>query len=62
MGDRMADSGADIVISQHTHAVGVEERYNGAYLLYGSLVLKNVNQKIREIFRITGDIGHLDIR
>ena len=32
---RMADSGADIVISQHTHAVGEEERYNGAYLLYG---------------------------
>ena len=32
---RMADSGADVVISQHTHAVGEEERYNGAYLLYG---------------------------
>lgn len=32
---RMADSGADIVISQHTHAVGEEERYNGSYLLYG---------------------------
>lgn len=32
---RMADSGADVVISQHTHAIGEEERYNGAYLLYG---------------------------
>ncbi len=32
---RMADNGADVVISQHTHAVGEEERYNGAYLLYG---------------------------
>lgn len=32
---RMADSGADVIISQHTHAVGEEERYNGAYLLYG---------------------------
>lgn len=32
---RMADSGADVVISQHTHAVGEEERYHGAYLLYG---------------------------
>ena len=32
---RMADSGADVVISQHTHAVGEEERYQGAYLLYG---------------------------
>ena len=28
----------------------------------GSFVLKNVNQKIREIFRITGYIGYLDIR
>lgn len=32
---RMADSGADIIISQHTHAIGLEEHYNGAYLLYG---------------------------
>lgn len=32
---RMADNGADIIISQHTHAVGEEEWYNGAYLLYG---------------------------
>lgn len=32
---RMADSGADVVISQHTHAIGEEEHYNNAYLLYG---------------------------
>ncbi len=32
---RMADNGADVVISQHTHAVGEEERYKNAYLLYG---------------------------
>ena len=32
---RMADNGADVVISQHTHAIGEEEHYNGAYLLYG---------------------------
>lgn len=32
---RMADNGADVVLSQHTHAIGEEERYNGAYLLYG---------------------------
>ena len=32
---RMADNGANVVISQHTHAIGEEERYNGAYLLYG---------------------------
>ncbi len=32
---RMADSGADAVIAQHTHCIGSEEYYNGAYLLYG---------------------------
>ena len=32
---RMADSGADMILSQHTHCVGSEEYYNGAYLLYG---------------------------
>lgn len=32
---RMADAGADIVISQHTHAIGEAEYYHGAYLLYG---------------------------
>lgn len=32
---RMADCGADMVLSQHTHCVGTEEYYNGAYLLYG---------------------------
>ena len=32
---RMADSGADVVISQHTHAVGSQEHYHNAYLLYG---------------------------
>ena len=32
---RMADNGADVVISQHTHAVGEEEHYHHSYLLYG---------------------------
>lgn len=32
---RMADSGADIVLSQHTHCIGCEEHYNESYLLYG---------------------------
>lgn len=32
---RMADSGADIIISQHTHCIGCEEYYNGSYLQYG---------------------------
>lgn len=32
---RMADSGADMILSQHTHCIGSEEWYNGSYLLYG---------------------------
>lgn len=32
---RMADCGADFVTAQHTHCIGCEEYYNGAYLLYG---------------------------
>lgn len=32
---RMADCGADIVISQHTHTIGQEEFYKNSYLLYG---------------------------
>ena len=32
---RMADCGANIILSQHTHCVGSEEYYKGAYLLYG---------------------------
>lgn len=32
---RMVDSGANMILSQHTHCVGCEEYYNGAYLLYG---------------------------
>lgn len=32
---RMADCGADMVLSQHTHCIGCEENYNGSYLLYG---------------------------
>lgn len=40
---RMADSGADMILSQHTHCVGCEEYYNGSYLLYGQgdFLLKN---------------------
>lgn len=32
---RMADCGADFITAQHTHCIGCEEYYNGAYLLYG---------------------------
>ena len=32
---RLSESGADMVLSQHTHCVGSEEYHNGSYLLYG---------------------------
>ena len=32
---RMVDCGADFITAQHTHCIGCEEYYNGAYLLYG---------------------------
>lgn len=32
---RMADSGANVILAQHTHCIGCEEYYNDAYLLYG---------------------------
>lgn len=32
---RMVDNGANMILSQHTHCIGCEEWYNGAYLLYG---------------------------
>lgn len=32
---RMADSGADVVLAQHTHAISCREHYNNSYLLYG---------------------------
>ena len=31
----MVDSGADLVIGQHSHAVGCEEKYNGGLIVYG---------------------------
>ena len=40
---RMAASGADMILAQHTHCIGCEEYYNGSYLLYGQgdFLLKN---------------------
>lgn len=32
---RMADSGADVIITQHTHCIGCEEYYNHSYILHG---------------------------
>lgn len=32
---KLADKGADIVIAQHTHCIGCEEKYKNATLVYG---------------------------
>lgn len=32
---KFADSGADLVIAQHTHCIGCREAYNGSILVYG---------------------------
>lgn len=56
---RMANNGADVVISQHTHCIGCEEYYNDSYLLYGQgdFLLKNFRPEITD----TGIILELDI-
>lgn len=40
---RMTDSGANMILAQHTHCVGCEEWYNGSYQLYGqgNFLMKN---------------------
>ena len=32
---RMADCGADVIITQHTHCIGCEEQYGNSYILHG---------------------------
>lgn len=56
---RMADCGADMILSQHTHCVGCEEWYNGSYLLYGQgdFLLKNFAPGLTD----SGMIIELDI-
>ena len=56
---RMADSGADVILSQHTHCIGCEEYYNGTYLLYGQgdFLLNNFRPEITD----KGFIVELDI-
>lgn len=55
---RMVDSGADMILSQHTHCVGSEEHYKGAYLLYGqgNFLFRSFNNE----FTDTGLIIELD--
>lgn len=57
---RMADCGANIVITQHTHCIGSEEFYNGSWLLYGQgdFLLKNFAPGLTD----SGLIIELDIQ
>ena len=56
---RMADKGADMILSQHTHCIGCEEYYNNSYLLYGQgdFLLKNFKPGLTD----SGLIIELDI-
>ena len=56
---RMADSGADVILSQHTHCIGCEEYYRGSYLLYGQgdFLFNNFRPKITD----TGLIVEIEI-
>lgn len=63
---RMADSGADMILSQHTHCVGCEEWYNGSYLLYGQgdFLLQNFAPGLTDtglIIELKIDNGNFDI-
>lgn len=46
---RMVDSGADFITAQHTHCIGCEEYYKGAYLLYGQGNFLFAKQAVRPI-------------
>ena len=56
---RLADSGADVVISQHTHCIGIEEYYNNTYLLYGQGDF-SFGTKVNE-YKATGLVLELNI-
>ena len=43
---RMADSGADFVVSQHSHCIGCEEYYHNSYFLYGQGNFLFARQKV----------------
>lgn len=55
---RMADNGADVVISQHTHCIGIEEYYNNTYLLYGQGDFSFGTKA--NVFKATGLVLELD--
>ncbi len=64
---RMADCGADMILSQHTHCIGCEEYYNGSYLLYGQgdFLLKNFAPSLTDsglIIEIVIENGNVKIK
>lgn len=50
---RMADCGADFITAQHTHCIGCEEYYKGAYLLYGQGNFLFARQKQKQYLSMT---------
>ena len=64
---RMVDNGADMILSQHTHCIGAEEYYHGAYLLYGQgdFLLKNFVPGLTDsglIVELDIENGHVEIK
>lgn len=64
---RMVDSGANMILSQHTHCVGCEEYYKGAYLLYGqgNFLFRSFNNEFTDtglIVELTLDNGEATIK
>lgn len=64
---RMVDSGADMILSQHTHCIGSEEYYNGAYLLYGqgNFLFRSFNNEFTDtglILEIVFDHDNVNIK
>lgn len=64
---RMADNGANMILSQHTHCIGCEEWYNGSYLLYGqgNFLFRNVRPGQTDeaiIIELLLDKGKVDVK
>lgn len=63
---RMADNGANLIVTQHTHCIGTEEYYKDSYLLYGQgdFLLKNFRPGLTDsglILELTIQDGHVQI-
>ena len=50
---RMAECGADFITAQHTHCIGCEEYFKGAYLLYGQGNFLFARQKQQQYLSLT---------